>query len=277
MKKISRREWLQWGLGATAFAMAPVRLWASEKVAKEIPIALQLYSIREDCRKDLPKMIAAVAQMGYQGVELMAGNFGADAKEFRKLLEDNGLQCCGTHTPQDSLKDENLGKTADYLQEIGARYLIVPWMNADTKEDWLKLAQWLSDRSVAAGKLGMQIGFHNHRHEMTKVYDGKMAWELIFENTPKEVIHQIDVGHCVHAGVDPVPLINKFAGRSKTVHIAEYGGGGIIGKGDVRWKEVLPALAKNGGTEWFIIECENKETPVQDAKDCFDGLKSFLS
>lgn len=277
MNKISRRQWLQWGLGATALTMAPVRLWASEKVAKNIPIALQLYSIREDCRKDLPKMIAAVAKMGYQGVELMAGNFGADAKEFRKMLDDNGLQCCGTHTPQDSLNDENLEKTADYLQTVGARYLIVPWMNADTKEDWLKFADWLTNRSAAAQKLGMQIGFHNHHHEMTKVYDGKMAWELIFENTPQEVIHQIDVGHCVHAQVDPVPLINKFAGRSKTVHIAEFGGGGIIGKGSVQWKELLPALAKNGGTEWFIIECENDATPVQDAKDCFDGLKTFLN
>ncbi|MDO4575758.1 MAG: sugar phosphate isomerase/epimerase [Planctomycetia bacterium] len=274
MKNLNRRDLLKWGLGASAIAFAPKHLFAD--AAKKPPIALQLYSIREECKKDLPKMLQAVKTMGYDGVELMAGNFGADAKEFRKMLDDNGLVCCGTHTPSDSLQDDNLPKIAEYMGITGGRNLIVPWLDGKTKADWLKHAAWLSERSEAAKKLGVAVGFHNHCHEMTKRFDGVCAWDLIFSNTPKEVIHQIDLGHCVTAGADPVPFIQKYAGRSKTVHVAEAGGGGIIGKGDVKWGEVLSALYQYGGTEWLVIECENKETPVADSAACFKGLKALM-
>lgn len=274
MKDLSRRDLMRLGLGALAVSSLPMDLFAV--CPKSIPIALQLYSIRKDCQKNLPAMIEAVAKMGYQGVELMSGNFGADAKEFRKMIDANGLKCCGTHTPKESLDDENLAKTCDYMAEIGGKYLIVPWLNADSKDGWLRYAEWFTTRVEALRKYGMEVGFHNHAHEMTKTFDGKCAWDIIFENTPKEVIHQIDVGHCVHAGADPVPFIKKYAGRSKVNHIAEFGGGGIIGKGEVKWKEVLPAFANEGGAEWFIIECENDATPVEDAANCLKGLKALL-
>lgn len=271
---ISRRDLLKLGLGAAVASALPMNLMAA--CPKSVPIALQLYSIREACKKNLPAMIEAVAKMGYQGVELMAGNFDADAKEFRAMIDANGLKCTGSHTPKESLDDANIAKTCDYMAEIGGKYLIVPWLNGDTKDEWLRFAEWFSGRAEALKKYGMAVGFHNHCHEMTKTFDGKCAWDLIFENTPKEVVHQIDVGHCVTAGADPVPFIKKYAGRSKVNHIAECGGGGIIGKGTTKWNEVLPALANEGGAEWFVIECENLETPVEDAAACIKGLKALV-
>ena len=91
----SRRDLLKLGLGAAAVCTTGVNLFAADK--KKIPIGLQLYSVRNDCQKDLPAVIQAVAKMGYQGVEF-AGYYGRKADELRKLLDDNGLKCCGTHT-----------------------------------------------------------------------------------------------------------------------------------------------------------------------------------
>jgi sugar phosphate isomerase/epimerase len=51
----------------------------------QIPIALQLYSVREDCQKDLPGVLQAVAKMGYQGVEF-AGYYGRTAQELPQML-----------------------------------------------------------------------------------------------------------------------------------------------------------------------------------------------
>lgn len=274
MSTLTRRDLLRLGLGAAVASALPLNLMAA--CPKSIPIALQLYSIREACKVDLPKMIEATEKMGYQGVELMSGNFGADAKEFRKMIDANGLVCTGTHTPKESLDDANLKQTCDYMATIGGKYLIVPWFNSDTKDGWLKFAEWLTSRVELMKPYGMCVGFHNHCHEMAPTFDGKSAWDLVFENTPKEVVHQLDIGHCVVGGADPVPFIKKYAGRSKVNHIAEAGGGGIIGKGDVKWKEVLPALANEGGAEWFIIECENDKTPVEDAAECLKGLKALV-
>lgn len=51
-----------------------------------IPIALQLYSVREDCARDLPGVLSAVAKMGYEGVEF-AGTYNHDAAAIRRMLE----------------------------------------------------------------------------------------------------------------------------------------------------------------------------------------------
>src|SRR4030042_5562980 len=73
------------------------------KSKRKIPLGLQLYSVRTDCQKDLPGTIKTVAEMGYQGVEF-AGYYDYSAKDIRKLLDDNGLKCCGTHAPLDTLR-----------------------------------------------------------------------------------------------------------------------------------------------------------------------------
>src|SRR4030042_1048838 len=72
------------------------------KSKRKIPLGLQLYSVRAECEKDLPGTIKAVAGIGYQGVEF-AGYYDYSAKDLRKLLDDNGLQCCGSHTQLDTL------------------------------------------------------------------------------------------------------------------------------------------------------------------------------
>src|SRR5687767_7768659 len=69
-------------------------------------VGLELYSVREDCAKDLPGVLKAVAKMGYQGVEF-AGYHGRTAEELRKLLDENKLKCCGTHIGLDTLLGEN--------------------------------------------------------------------------------------------------------------------------------------------------------------------------
>ena len=104
--RFSRREVLGLGVGAAALwatgagasaAVRPKRRVKAAAAAAKIPIGLQLYSVRKDCEKDLPGVLEAVAKMGYVGVEF-AGYYGRKADELRKLLDKNGLKCCGTHT-----------------------------------------------------------------------------------------------------------------------------------------------------------------------------------
>ena len=91
----------------------------------QIPIGLQLYSVREDCQKDLPGVLKEVARMGYAGVEF-AGYYGYSATDLRKMLDDLGLKCCGTHTGLPTLLGEELPKTIEFNQTLGNKFLIVP-------------------------------------------------------------------------------------------------------------------------------------------------------
>src|SRR5436190_19955026 len=115
---VSRREFL----GAVGAAGVTLGLGAASAAqpgsGKKIPVGLELYSLREECKTDLPGMLAAVSKIGYKGVEF-AGYHNRSAKELRKMLDDNGLIACGTHTPFPSIKGDTLKETVEFNKVIG--------------------------------------------------------------------------------------------------------------------------------------------------------------
>src|SRR4051812_12310971 len=98
---------------------------AVSRAAAKVPIAVQLFSIRLQCEKDLEGTLAWVRQIGFEGVEF-AGYYGRSASELRKLLSANGLRCCGAHTPLPELSGAKLDQTIEFHKTLGNRYLIVP-------------------------------------------------------------------------------------------------------------------------------------------------------
>src|SRR5260370_1614183 len=74
--------------------------WAlSARAVKSIPVGLELYSVREELKKEPEGTVRAVAQMGYQGAEFYAPYFEwseIKAKQMRKLLHDLGIRCFST-------------------------------------------------------------------------------------------------------------------------------------------------------------------------------------
>src|SRR6185436_4602378 len=135
---ISRREFLN-TVAVTAVSASTLSTTLLAKDSpKKIPIGLQLYSVRQDCAKDLVGTIKAVAKMGYKGVEF-AGYYGRDAKTLRQLLDDSGLKCCGTHIGLETLLGDNLAKTVEFNQTLGNPFLIVaslPGKYTKSRETW---------------------------------------------------------------------------------------------------------------------------------------------
>ena len=115
-----------------------------------LPIAVQLYSVRGDCEKDLPSVLAAVKKMGYVGVEF-AGYYGRTAAELKQLLSDNGLQVAGTHIGLDTLLGDELEKTVEFNQTIGNKFLIVPGFaenRRNSRAAWLDTAHVMNSAHV---------------------------------------------------------------------------------------------------------------------------------
>ena len=234
----------------------------------KIPIGVQLYSVRRLCASDLPGTLAGVAKLGYQGVEF-AGYYDRTAQELRKMLDDNGLKCCGTHIGIETLLGDNLPKTIAFNHTIGNRNLIVPGFPEKYRSSanaWHETAKLYNEIAAKVKPEGMRVGYHNHSIEFQPL-DGQVPWDVFFGNTVKEVVMQLDIGHAVHAGGDPVAILKKYAGRAKTVHVKEFSPtkrDALIGDGEVKWPEVLAACEKVGGTEWYIIEEESNAYPGLD-------------
>src|SRR5436190_627356 len=135
--EMSRRDFLGTigAAGITVGAGLPA-LAADVSGGGKIPVGLELYSVRDQCRQDLPGTLAAVAKIGYKGVEF-AGYWGRSAQELRKMLDENGIVACGTHTPYESVLEDKLKETIEFNRTIGNKFLIVPSMSASSKQEWL--------------------------------------------------------------------------------------------------------------------------------------------
>ena len=271
--QISRRDALRLGVAAGMAAAFPSFSYAQPPTRK-IPIALELYSVRNELSKDFVPVIEAVGKMGYQAVEF-AGYYGWDKKpnELRKLLDENGLKCCGTHTALPTLEGDNLKKTADLHHILGNKFLICPSLSARSAREWQDLAHKFNDISDRAREYGMLVGYHSHEGDFRK-YDGKTAWEIFFDNTKPQVVHQIDIGNTLDGGGDPIALIRRYPGRTKTTHIKEHGGppGAAIGEGTNDWPALFEAYETVGGTEWYIVEHETGSNPLQSVRTCLENL-----
>jgi sugar phosphate isomerase/epimerase len=273
---LSRRQFV----GRTAVAGAALALGLGQKTAlaaagKKIPVGLQLYSIREQCQKDLPTMLKTVAKIGYKGVEF-AGYYNHTAKDLRKMLDDNGLVCCGTHTPFESIQKDNLAETIEFNRTIGNKFLIVPWMEGKTKQDWLDKAKFFNEVADKVKAEGMLVGYHAHAHDFS-LFDGVSAWDLFFGNTKADVVMQLDTSNCRDGGADPVAVLKKYPGRAQTIHLKASGGGpdAVIGEDKVDWKEVFAFCEGPGKTQWYVVEHESGKNPVESVKGCFEALRKM--
>src|SRR5438477_6722603 len=115
MQNISRRNFLKTTAAGSAAALGPAHLFAAgvPPMEKRKPsLGVQLYSVRKDCAKDLPGTLNAVGKIGYKAVEF-AGYYGRDAKTLRKMLDDAGLKCCGSHIHIPDLTGAELEKTVE--------------------------------------------------------------------------------------------------------------------------------------------------------------------
>ncbi len=253
----------------------------AQRRQRPVRIGLQLYSVREDCAKDLPGVLKAVARMGYEGVEF-AGYHGRSAEELKKLLDENNLVCCGTHTSLESLLGDEFQKTVAFNKTIGNRFLIVPGLAAErtkSKEAWLETARLFNDISKKLEAERMWVGYHNHTTEF-KPLDGELPWDTFFGNTDRRVVMQFDTGNALVGGAEAAPFIRKYPGRALTVHIKEHSvknDKALLGEGDVPWKELLPLLRNTGRTRWFIVEQESYAyPPMECVEKCLVSLRKLV-
>jgi len=245
-----------------------------------IPIALQLYSVREDCARDLAGTVKAVAEMGYEGVEF-AGYYDWSAADLRKLLDDCGLVCVGTHIGLDALLGEAFDATVEFHKTLGCHRLIVPGLapeRCDSKDHWLETAQLFNELADKLRPLGLQVGYHNHTHEF-QLFDGETGWDLFFGNTSADVIMQFDTGNAMHGGANPIPYLERYPGRAKSVHLKEFSATNdkaLIGEGDIPWSDVFRLCETTAGTEVYVVEQESYAyPPLECVKRCLDNLRAM--
>lgn len=249
-----------------------------------IPVALQLYSVREDCVHDLPGPLEAIANMGYDGVEF-AGYYGRSADELRKMLDDLGLRVAGTHVHIDTLLGDELERTIEFNHRLGNCFLIVPSLPErmrSSKVSWLETARLMNEIAEKLRAEGMRVGYHNHAIEFQPM-EGDLPWDIFFGATVPDVVMQLDTGNAMRGGVIPdviLEILRHYPGRATTVHLKEFSSineRALIGEGEMKWKEFFSLCETIGGTEWYIVEQESYAfPPLECVRRCIESLREMM-
>jgi sugar phosphate isomerase/epimerase len=274
---LSRRSFL------ALSAAAPLANSLAAKL-KNVPVGLELFSVRNELKTDLMGTVRGVAKMGYQGVEFFSPYMSWTpeyTKDVRKLLDELKIKCFSTHNGARSFTDD-LSKAIELNSILGSKYIVMASAGRVQGIDgWKKVAETLSTAAdkMKSAKLG--AGFHNHQVEFREL-EGQRPIEVLAANTPKNVMLQFDVGTCVEVGYDPVAWIDKNPGRIKSIHLKEYSrkpGEGykvLLGEGDAPWKKIFEAAEKTGGVEYYLIEQEGSRFPeMETAERCLAEYKKL--
>ncbi|MDE3106059.1 MAG: TIM barrel protein [Acidobacteriota bacterium] len=281
----SRRDFLGGALSAVALSLTASRAFAN---ALGLPLAIQLYSVREQMAQDLDMALAGVAAAGFVEVEAAALP-KKSAREIRAALDKAGLRCVGAHHGYADLAPR-VEELADYDAELGAKYLLCaspghrPQAAAQphgpqpfTLDDWRYNAEMFNTFSDQVAKHGLQFGYHNHIHEFDAI-DGVTPYEELLRLTdPKKVTFELDCGWARVAGQDPVAIMQRHPHRFSMLHVKDFhlaeveaGANHIpkvteLGRGDIDYRPVLAQARKNQQIRHAFVEQEAFDMPWQES------------
>jgi sugar phosphate isomerase/epimerase len=299
----SRRDFIKKGaftlLGSSVIANSLL----AAKTSKQLT-GLQLYSVRDEMKKDPLGTLKQLSAMGYKHVEhanyVERKFYGHSAKDFKKVLDDLGLKMPSGHTVMgkphwdDSKKDfTDLWKfTVEDAAVVGQEYVISPWLDETlrtTADDLKKYMEVFNKSGELCKKSGMKFGYHNHDFEFSVMLDGKSVYDIMLQNTdPELVIQQLDIGNLYNGGAKAIDIVRQYPGRFQSMHVKdeiksadnaqnhEYEST-VLGKGIVNVKEVIDLGKKSGGTKHFIIEQESYQgrTPIDAVKEDLEVMKKW--
>lgn len=279
-------------------------------------VGLQLFSIPRLLEKDFAGTMKMLSRIGYKEIEFYgpypfsatgdkeswqavtpslgfsgSGYYGLNAREVRKILDDNGLSSPSMHTGLFTLR-EKMGAMAEAAQVLGQTYVILPSAKTETDlEGYKRLAGQFNEIGASAKKYGLRFAYHNHGNGL-KAMDGIIPFNLIVEQTDPELVYlQMDIYWTTAGGIDPVTYLDKYPGRFKLMHVKDatkqvrFSGDGGDSK---QWIELFPYMtdacsgvldlkkilshAKKSGVEHFLVERDLAANPAEALRKGYECL-----
>jgi sugar phosphate isomerase/epimerase len=257
MKPTRRRFIESTAAGVIGVTLSPTFAMASAG-KKTIPIGFQLYTVRGEFSRDVPGTLKKIAEIGYKAVEFW-GYAGTPevyqkygAPELRKMLDDTGLKCCGIHMDLKAIAKEHLERTIENNRVLGNEYLNVAaaQQKMASEAGIVELAELLNRTATVCKPHKMTVGYHAHPFDFAKI-NGRFAWDLLFSQTRPEINMQMDVGNCLSGNGDPIGMLKKFPGRTRSIHIKEHEEKTFDSD---YYKEVFHLCETTSKTRWYIVE-----------------------
>lgn len=298
--KTSRRAFIQ----NSAVLLAGTTLLSKTALAapksSEI-VGIQLYSVRDDMKKDPEGTLKQLAKIGYKHVEhanyVDRKFYGYTPAEFKKILDGLGLKMPSGHTVMGK-KHWDEGKkdfsdawkyTIEDAAYMGQKYVISPSMDETmykTYDDMVRYMDIFNKCGALCQKSGMKFGYHNHWFEFSERLNNVKIFDIFMQKVdPKYVLMQLDIGNMYIAGAKAIDILSQYPGRFELIHVkdeiasnnSEKYESSILGKGIIPTKDIVDLARKIGGTKVYIIEQESyqNKTAMESVKEDLEVMKKW--
>lgn len=241
---------------------------------KKIPIALQLWSVRDDMRRDFATTVAEVGKIGYHGVEL-AGYGNLDVKGAKAALDAAQLRVAGMHVGFPLLRSD-LNTVINDALLLGSRHIACPSWPAGQFLSGVaceRIGEQLADIGRTLRAFGITFSFHNHAPE-AKTVEGRTVFDwMLGAAAPRDLKAEPDVYWLHVGGCAPEKFLRDHGARCPLIHLKDDK---ELGLGPVDFKKVFAAIDEVGAAEWLIVEQEAyNHTPLASVRLCFEQLKTW--
>ncbi len=305
---VSRRTYLRCALLAAGAAWVEQGGRWLQALPLGLPAGVQLWSVREQMKTDPDGTLRKLAEIGYREVELF--ETPQFPREFRKRVEDAGLRCVSGHFELRDMKDP---ATIAAANELGLSYMIlvfpalpqlentsvdanfdqfVPLYEKISLSDYKWNAEQLNHCAENLKRHGIRAGYHNHAIDF-KDLGGTRGFDTLIRNTdPALVCFEMDCGHVIHAGYDPIAYLNEYPTRIELLHVKDLAPGyhvsttldtedkdtnAEIGAGSIDWKKLFVTASHYGHVRHYFVEHEGKmaHPPLEAVQISYEYLQKL--
>jgi sugar phosphate isomerase/epimerase len=265
-------------LGIASRDAAATEILASSKKIKRVGV--QLYSVRDLMKADLPGTLAQVAGIGYKEVEF-AGYFGHTPAQIRELLKRNKLSSPSSHLPFESLQS-GWQKQLDDAKAAGHEWVTIAWLPEEkrqTLDDWKSHAALFNRAAEQAKAAGLRFAYHNHDFEIRPV-GGTRPLDLLLSSTdPKLVDFELDLYWVVFGGGSPLDFFNRYPKRFKMIHVKDSAGPPDnkmvdVGQGKIDFRSIF-AQSEKAGIKHYFVEHDQPADPIATLRNSYNYLHAL--
>lgn len=292
---MKRRLFLGASAAAATFLCRPQQLFAldADNVYRK-EIGIQLYTLRNEIKKDVEATIKAVADAGYKQVECYGF---PNADPMIKAAKENGLAVNSTHFDWDSVVNPDqkgvkpFGEILDKANEVGIKHLVIPYLadkNRKTLDDYKVLCERCNKGAEQAKKAGVQLSYHNHAFEFQPMEGGKTGYETMIKEFSPDMHFEVDVFWIQVGGKDPVDLVRQLKGRVSQLHLKDLNKSvetpdfdGVpkeafeeLGDGVIDMQPIIE-VAKEAGVKHCHVEQDHSPHPIKSVQQSIAHLKTL--
>ena len=244
-------------------------------------VGIQLYTLRDDARRDLERTLGDIAAIGYKDVELYGlRSFGMSPERIRAILDRNGLRSPSTHVGGNDF--DNLDRQFATAATLGHKYIILASIDAErpTLDDYRRWADRLNEAGRLARTHDLWIAFHDEAPDFPLI-DGRVPYEVLVERTDPSVVRlQLDTGNAAVGGRDPLDLMRRYGSRYWLFHIKDAPSIGAktdteLGKGVVDFKRLLGMIDDIDDKFLYVEQESYPGAPLDSARRDYQYLSTL--